>query len=293
MTLIETAPGVVLGVTVTGPADGPLALLLHGFPDSPATWRHLVPVLEARGYRVAVPAMRGYLPSSHDPAGNYELAALAADCDALHHALGGDERAVLIGHDWGAAVAYVALAASPERWSKGVTISVPPLAVMAAAFFTYEQLQKSWYMFFFQNPLADFVVPTDNLSFIDRLWADWSPGYDATNDLSAVKQALATPEALGAALGYYRAMFTGNALSQANPLLAPYVAAGATNPTQPVLYLHGREDGCIGAAAVADTPAHLSAASSMTFIEGAGHFVQLEAPDVVSSLIVSWLTPIA
>jgi pimeloyl-ACP methyl ester carboxylesterase len=234
--------------------------------------------------------MRGYRPSTPDPAGNYELAALARDCDAVHEALGGDERAVLIGHDWGAAVAYVALAASPHRWTRAVTMAVPPLGSMSAAFIgNYDQLQKSWYMFFFQNPLADFVVPANDLAFIDRLWADWSPNFSDPDHLATVKDALGSPEALTAALGYYRAMFAGGTRSAADDTLAPYVAASLAAPTQPVLYLHGADDGCIGIEVAETALAHLSSDSAMVSIPGAGHFVHLEAPENVHARIAAWL----
>jgi pimeloyl-ACP methyl ester carboxylesterase len=287
--LLTTRSQVQLDVTVSGPSQGPLALLLHGFPDAPFTWRYLVPELEAAGFRVAVPAMRGYLPSSGDPTGNYELPALAADCDDIYEQLGGDGRAVLIGHDWGAAIAYVALAASPQRWARGVTMAVPPLPVMAQAFFTFDQLQRSWYMFFFQNALANFVVPADNLAFLDRLWQDWSPAYHDDAHLRAVKEALATPEALQAALGYYRAMFGGNVLSASREDLAPYVAAASATPTQPVLYLHGAEDGCIGADSVGATLSHLAPGSTMHTLANAGHFLHVEAPAEVNALVTRWL----
>ena len=80
------------------------------------------------------------------------------DAIALHEALGGDDDAVLIGHDWGALAAYGAAGHAPERWRRVVAAAVPPPATVAKAFFSYDQLQRSWYMFFFQSPLADMAV---------------------------------------------------------------------------------------------------------------------------------------
>ena len=84
------------GVLEAGPPDGPLALLLHGFPDTARTWRHLLPALAGDGYHAVAPFVRGFHPSAVPTDGCYQLGALVADVTALHEALGGDERAVLV-----------------------------------------------------------------------------------------------------------------------------------------------------------------------------------------------------
>ena len=150
--------------------------------------------------------MRGYAPTEVPADGRYQTGVLALDACELHEALGGDGDAVIIGHDWGAMATYGAAAWQPERWRRVVTAAVPPAnSVRVAAFFSYDQLKRSWYMFFFQHPLAEMAVQMDDLAFIDRLWADWSPGYDASEDLAHVKDCLRDPANLTAALGYYRA----------------------------------------------------------------------------------------
>ena len=269
-----------------GPAEGPLALLLHGFPDTHHTWRHLVGPLADAGYHVIAPAMRGYAPSDVPADGRYQTAALSLDAVALTEAFGGDDRAVLIGHDWGAVAAYGAAAYSPQTWSKMVTMAVPPTASVAEAFMRYDQLQRSWYMFFFQNALSDFVVPMDDLAFIARLWQDWSPGYDAAVDVDHVRAALGEPERIAAALGYYRAMF--------DPTLHdPHLqeaqdALGLATPI-PTLYLHGADDGCFGLDSIGDPLSTLPAGSEVQVIDDAGHFLQLEQPAAVAAAVLSFL----
>jgi len=115
---------------------GPLALCLHGFPDSPWTWRHLLPELAAAGFRAVAPYMRGYAPTAVPDDANYYPAALSADACALHEALGGDGDAVLIGHDWGAAAVWGA-AADAERWRRLVAMSVPHLVSLAGLLGSY------------------------------------------------------------------------------------------------------------------------------------------------------------
>lgn len=266
---------------------GPLALCLHGFPDSAWGWRHLLPALADAGYHAVAPFQRGYAPTEVPDDGRYQTGVLALDACGLHEALGGGEDAVIIGHDWGAAATYGAAAWEPELWRKVVTLAVPPAAALAAGFLTFDQLRRSWYMFFFQHPLADMVVTMDDLAFVDRLWSDWSPGYDATEDLAHVKDCLREPANLTAALGYYRATLgTG----YQDPALDDLQAATAEPTPQPTLYLHGRDDGCVGAELVEGVEALLAAPGSQAIVvDDAGHFLHLERPDEVNRLIVDFL----
>jgi pimeloyl-ACP methyl ester carboxylesterase len=232
--------------------------------------------------------MRGYAPTSLAPDGRYPMGALVADVVALHEVLGGGSDAALIGHDWGAVAAYGAAAYAPERFRKIVAGAVPPTVSFMQALFTFRQLKRSWYIFFFQSPLADGVVGADDLAFVEGLWADWSPGYDASFDLAKVKEAIGTPRRLGAALAYYRSMFDP---SQEIPGLEAQQSSPLQNVPQPTLYYHGAEDGCVGAEAV--TPAILDfvgPGSEIMMIEGAGHFAHVERPDVVNSKILDWLS---
>jgi pimeloyl-ACP methyl ester carboxylesterase len=267
--------------------DGPLALCLHGFPDTAWGWRHLLPALADAGYRAVAPFMRGYAPSGLAPDGVYQTGALASDACALHDVLGGDGDAVIIGHDWGAPATYGAACLEPGRWRKVVGAAVPPGGAVGRAFLDYDQLRRSWYMFFFQHPLSDIVVPLADLAFIDRLWADWSPGYDASEDLPRVKDALRDPANLAAALGYYRATLGDGPKS---PEYDAAQAATGQMPTQPLLYLQGLDDGCIGADVSAGVEASFTSdGSRLVMVDGAGHFLHLERPELVNALILDFL----
>ncbi len=268
----------------------PLALCLHGFPDSTYSFRHLMPELAAAGYRPVAPFQRGYAPTEVPADGRYQTGVLGLDANALHEALGGDARAVIIGHDWGAPATYCAVNAAPERWAKVVGMAVPPGGVMAQAMFDSQQVKRSWYMFFFQHFLADMVLPLNNLAFIDMLWADWSPGLDATEDLAHVKAALGQQPNLTAALGYYRAAL-GDGYK--DPALDGVQAAGGQPIAAPMLYLHGAEDGCIGVEFAATGAAAMTHPSSNVSVVGnAGHFLQVDQPQVVNRLILDFLAAI-
>jgi pimeloyl-ACP methyl ester carboxylesterase len=282
-----SANGIDFDYFSDGPDDGPLALCLHGFPDTAHTWRHLLPRLADAGYHAVAPFMRGYAPSSTAGDGRYDTGTLALDACRLHEALGGSDDAVLIGHDWGSFATYGAGATEPERWRRLVTSAVAPQGSMGEGFFSFDQLRRSWYVFFFQSPLADYAVAMDDFTFIERLWADWSPGYEASWDAARVKASLAAPDNLSAAIGYYRAMFSG---PPADPAAAAAQAAGGTVPPQPTLYLHGADDGCMGLDTIGPVTEFLAPGSEMAVIEGAGHFLHLERPDEVNDRIIGFIT---
>ena len=267
---------------------GKLALLLHGFPDTAQTWRHLMPELADMGYRVIAPFMRGYAPSAVPSDGCYQTAMLARDANALHENLGGDSEAIIIGHDWGAPSCYGAAIDAPTRWRKVIGMAVPPTAALGMAFVqNLEQIKKSWYMFFFQHGLADLVVGANNHAFIEMLWRDWSPGYDASFDLESIRKSLADPKNLQAALGYYRATLGDGYRDPQLSELQNQMASGV--PTQPLLYLHGANDGCIGVDVVEAAKKIAPANVKFEVVAAAGHFLQLEQPKVVNKLICDFL----
>lgn len=195
-----------------GPAGAPVALCLHGFPDTAYGWRKVAPRLAESGWHVVAPFMRGYAPSSIPADGSYHVGALMHDALRVRSAAGGTERDVIIGHDWGA-IAATGLAAMPDSpFAKAVIMSVPPSAAFRPLGRVPErgrllrelphQLLRSWYILYFQLPWlpersASWVVPL--------LWRRWSPGYHAEEDLRHVDAAIGTPEGRRAALGPYRA----------------------------------------------------------------------------------------
>jgi len=267
--------------------SGPLAICLHGFPDSAHSWRHLLPQLAQAGFRAVAPWTRGYAPSGLAPDGLYQAGVRGRDACLLHEALDGDGDAVIIGHDFGAGAANIAATMEPERWCKAVMMAVPPRGRMTAAFFEYDQIRRSSYMFFFQHSLSEMVLPHNDWEFIRRLWSDWSPGLDSDVDVSHFIDAVTPPDHLDAVLSYYRASFQGDRRS---PEFAPWDDAGKDGPPQPTLYLHGRNDGCIGVALTEGLEDELSPGSKVVVFDNIGHFMQLEDPDLVNNTILKFLS---
>ena len=287
MTTLELdLPHVRLSALTWGPDDGPLALLLHGFPDTAHTWRHLGPALAEDGWRVVAPFTRGYAPSAVPDDHRYDVGALMADAVAVHGRLGAGRDAVLVGHDWGALTANALAAHRDSPYARVVSMAVPPIPSMRATTSLRQlpaQLRRSWYIGFNQLPFLPERV-TDAL--VAKLWRDWSPGYDATTDLAHVREALAEPAHRSAAFGYYRAA--------ARPFRLPreyrrWQAAVTAAPTTPLLYLHGRDDGCLGVDLAEGTGETLPAGSAMHVVDGAGHFLHVERPDEVDALVREFL----
>ena len=267
--------------------DGPLAICLHGFPDSAHTWRHLLPRLADAGFRAVAPFLRGYAPTEVPSDGRFQTAASAMDALALRDALGGGPDSVIIGHDWGAVITHISANVRPDAFAKVVTMAVPPGNAVGVAFLSnLAQIKRSWYMFFFQHPFADFVVGANDLAYIDMLWADWSPGFDATEELELLKPSLRDPANLQAALGFYRATLGAG---YNDPALQSAQDMSSTIPPQPLLYIHGRTDGCMGSEVAEFAAAELTPNARARFIDGAGHFMHLEKSAEVNDIILSFL----
>lgn len=275
-------PQVSLSALTWGPPEGPLAVLLHGFPDTAHTWRHLGPALAEDGYRVVAPFLRGYAPSDVPSDGSGAVAALVSDVLGIHHELGGGTDAVLVGHDWGA-IATNALAAHEDNpFAKIVVMAVPPFGSVRsgkAVRALPRQLRNSWYIAFNRLP---FLPELSYARLVRKLWRDWSPGYDAGEDLPHVLAALADPAHRRTVIGYYRAL-----VSPFGPPAAyrRWKGAEMLDPRVPLLYLHGADDGCMDARIAALAEPGLPPGSTFAMVPAAGHFLQLEQPEAVNALV--------
>jgi pimeloyl-ACP methyl ester carboxylesterase len=287
-------PSVSLRALTWGPADAPIALCLHGFPDTAFGWRSVVPLLVESGWRVVAPFMRGYAPSSIPVDGSYHVGALMDDALQVLDAAGPTGHDVVIGHDWGAMTA-AGLAALPDTpFAKSVIMSVPPFAAyqpwgrapdqIRLLAQIPRQLLRSWYIMYFQLPWlpelsASRVVP--------MLWRQWSPGYDDVDeDVRLVEDAIGAPANWRAAITMYRQNFRGTTPPEQ---YAEFHSLFMTQPALPFLYLHGDDDGCMAPDYIAWVERILPPGGEAFVVEGAGHFLQLEQPEVVGGHIVDFI----
>ena len=272
--------GVHLHVTQTGPQRGPLAILLHGFPEFWYGWRGQIPSLAAAGYRVWAPDQRGY-NLSDKPRGMvaYNLDMLAADVVGLVDA-SGQERASLIGHDWGGAVAWWVAAKYPQRLERLVVINCPHGAVLRRHLRrSLAQQRRSWYMFFFQVPwLPEVVLRRANWRLLVRMLKEsGTPQAFTATDLELYRRAWSQPGAVTAMLNWYRAML------QVPPEPAP------RRPIEvPTLLIWGQQDKFLGQD-MAQPSIDLCSAGRLVFVPDATHWVHLEQPDRVNTMLKEFL----
>jgi pimeloyl-ACP methyl ester carboxylesterase len=271
--------------------EGPLVLLLHGFPDTPHTFRDLMPALAEAGYRAVAPWMRGYAPTEIPADRNYQVVSLARDAAAILESQGAEQReqAVLVGSDWGATAAFVASILVPEKVRKLSMWSIPhPAQFLMGLSGSYVQSKRSWYMYFFQLPFAEQAVRNGDFKFLEMLWRDWSPGFEPPGDLLAhARDAFREEEHLEAALGYYRALF--DPAHQDPDLSKLQDELAARTPACPTQALFGARDGCIGAEISEGMEAFFPAGLERHVLPAAGHFLHLEAPEEVARLLLAFL----
>lgn len=249
---------------------------LHGFPDSPENWLKIAHEIAKYNYRVILPFLPGYFPSSATFK-SYFIKDVALEIKGLIKFLK-LENVSLVGHDWGALICYELCSTLDQEINKICTLSVPPLIVMTSAFTNYNQLKLSWYMFFFQLQIADFIIPLNDFNFIKNLYKDWSISFNEqaiTNAINCIKN----PGNLTSALSYYREIFKPENLA----------LLGQDKLNKPLLYLHGQNDGCISIQSVKDILTFLPDGSIFKVIENAGHFLNLDCPEIVIANLINYL----
>jgi pimeloyl-ACP methyl ester carboxylesterase len=275
-----TTNGIRLHVVQSGPATGPLVLLLHGFPEFWYGWRHQLTHLANAGYRVWAPDQRGYNRSDKPPGiAAYRLELLAADVLGLIEAAG-QEKARIVGHDWGGVVTWWIASHASHRLERAVVINAPHGAVMRRHLRSCpSQWLRSWYVGFFQLPwLPELVSRMDHWRLLVRALQESSrPGTFTTTDLEQYRQAWARPQAYRAMLNWYRAIVQK---PPDLPVYGPIIV--------PILLIWGAQDVFLGR-----RMAHLSIAlcpeGQLAIFEEGSHWVHHEEPARVNVLIDRFL----
>lgn len=270
--------------------QGPIVLCLHGFPDHRRSYRLQMSALAMAGFRAVAPSLRGYEPSSQPLDDDYHVVRMAEDVIAWIDALGAS-RVHLVGHDWGAIIAYAAAALAPERLLSLTTLSVPDLGGLLrhqGLRILPRQWRRSWYILFFQLPwLPDAALQLRDSALVDKLWHDWSPGWSPpASELEIVKTALSKPGVRAAALSYYRSLFSLG--REGRQTLALHLRSIET----PTLAITGAQDGCMDTTLYEDSmhANDFSGGLRIERIASAGHFPHQERPDEVNRLLLEWLT---
>jgi pimeloyl-ACP methyl ester carboxylesterase len=281
--------GVRLHVVEAG--SGPLVVLLHGFPEFWYSWRHQIPALADAGFRVAAPDMRGY-NLSDKPRGlaAYSGEALAGDVRGLIEGLG-EERAHVVGHDWGGQVAWETAMRHPDRVERLAILNVPHPVRMLEGMRTLRQLRRSWYIFFFQLPLVpeaalragDFAAPRRVLRR-DPV----SPAAFGDEDIERFVEAWSQPGALTAMLAYYRAAVRSPAAIR-GVLGRGDGASGVRVVEAPTLVIWGECDTALGSELAEPPRRWVPNLVGVERLPDASHWLQNDAPERVNRLLVDFL----
>jgi pimeloyl-ACP methyl ester carboxylesterase len=265
-----------LGFEVSEEGVGTPVVLLHGFPDTSALWRHQVAALTAAGFRTIAPDMRGRGRSDRPPeVADYALTKIVGDVTGIMDELG-VQRAHVVGHDWGAAVAWLVAMLAPNRVDHLVAVSVG--APGAAGPPTLEALQKSWYriLFLFDGVAEDLAQRNDWYLMREMLQG-------GGEDFDVYISNLSPPGALTAGLNWYRANLPVDRIiaSGSAPHLPPV--------TVPTMGVFGTGDLYLTEDAMVRSASKVTGPWRYERLEGVGHFIPLEAPDRLNELLLDFL----
>ena len=278
--MVEVEPNVRLHCVEAGAASGPLVVLLHGFPEFWYSWRRQIPPLAAAGFHVLALDMRGY-NLSDKPRGvrAYTTDVLARDVARVLDACGA-ERASVVGHDWGAGVAWSFAMLYPQRLERLAILNVPHPLRFRTGLRTLRQLRKSWYIFFFQLPwLPELLARAGKYAYLRRgLGGGTRPGAFPPEDIERYVEAIAQPGALTASINYYRALirYGLRSMRQLRRIDAP------------VLVIWGERDRYLGRELAQPHVAWVPHVH-VERLSDAGHWVQNEQPDRVNELLLTFL----
>jgi pimeloyl-ACP methyl ester carboxylesterase len=262
--------------------EGPLVVLLHGFPEFWYGWRLQIQPLAAAGFHVVAPDMRGYnLSSKPDGAPAYDSALLAADIRGLIHERGASS-ALLVGHDWGGSVAWVTAMNHPEVVDRLAILNAAHPRKLSQGLHHPGQLRKSWYFFFFDLPeLPEAVVHADHWRFFRHFLRDADPAY-TTEEMDRYIEAWAQPGAATAMIDYYRR-------SVRTP---PKKAEAALRPIKaPTLVIWGQDDRFLGEELAEPEHDDVPNLDRVERLEGASHWVHHDRADRVNQLLIDFFAP--
>ena len=264
-----------------------LALCLHGFPEHAHAWRHQLPLLARLGYRAWAPCLRGYGGSSRPSrVEDYQMDRLTADVVGLIDAAGA-RSTVLIGHDWGGAIAWATAIGRLRPLDRLIILNAPHPALFVAGLFRWPQVRRSWYIFAFQLPVVpELLLRRRGARAIARVFRRMA--VDKTRfpaeALEVYRRQALEPGALTAMINYYRAN------------RALFRQTRASNPRQPqtrtievpTLMIWGEADTALGKELTYGTQ-RLVTDLTVRYLPGVSHWVQQEAPELVNELIETWL----
>jgi pimeloyl-ACP methyl ester carboxylesterase len=290
---LERAQTPVLDVAFErgGPRDGPVALLLHGWPDDVHTWDRVAPALQAMGFQTIVPYLRAYGPTrfrSAETMRSGQLSALGQDVLEFADALGLGRFAV-VGHDWGARAAYIAAAVAPERVTHCVAVSVGWGTNDPDQELSLKQARNYWYHWYFMLERGARLIREDRRRVTHYIWETWGPpGWFSQADFDATAPSFDNPDWAEVVLHSYRHRW---GLAEGDPGYAELEARLHPAPriTVPTLMIHGGADPANDPSTSADREGLFAGPYQRLVLDGVGHFPSREAPEAVVRALEAFL----
>jgi len=288
--LIAQTQQLLIGYEVQGPVGGPPLLLLHGWPDDVRTWDAVATPLASAGWRTVAPYLRGFGPTRFWDSSVPRTAqptAMAQDAIDLLDSLE-LERVTVVGHDWGARIAYTLAALWPERVERLITLAnIYETGMTPGSQLNYSQQQAFWYQWFFGSERGREALQDNSRELCQYLWKTWSPAWDFTpEEFARTAASWDNPDWVEITLHSYRVRW-GNApidpqwvekeerLKEHPPIFAP------------TIHFQGEIDGAVLADALKDQSASYVGPYRSHILPGVGHFIQRERPEVVLDTLLS------
>ncbi len=269
--------------------QGPMVLLIHGYPDNAYSWEHQIRHLAAAGYRVIAPFTRGYLPTKTKPGSYFDRATLAKDMVGFIDKLNGGNPVFLVGQDWGAAISYGILGAFPEKISRAMVLAVPhPVEINRTLKKSPRHCIRSFHWFLFQLPwLPERLIRWTNGGFLSFLWNIWSPDFKDQAHVDQITNAMLNGQSIEDTLAYYRAAIQNKYRDPANAEIFARLNDKIKVPTRVLCGQQDMRKEMLPRAADLFEP---SAQYQWQLIENSGHFLHREQPDTVNQEIVNWIS---
>jgi pimeloyl-ACP methyl ester carboxylesterase len=271
--------------------QGPMVLLIHGYPDNAYSWESQIRFLTTAGFRVIAPFTRGYAPTKTQQGSFYDRASLVVDMVSIIDQLNDGEPVYLVGQDWGAAISYGILGAFPEKVSRAMVLAIPhPVEVQRTLKKSLRHCIRSFHWFLFQIPwLPERVIRGSKGRFLSFLWKLWSPDFNDSKHVNYISKSMLEGRGIEDTLAYYRSAMQKK---YRDPKYTQVFNRLNNTIKVPTRVLCGQQDMRKEMLPRAADCFDVKAEYQWSLVNNAGHFLHREQPKIVNDEILKWLIPV-
>jgi pimeloyl-ACP methyl ester carboxylesterase len=271
--------------------QGPMVLLIHGYPDNAYSWESQIRFLTKAGFRVIAPFTRGYAPTKTQQGSFYDRASLVVDMVSIIDQLNDGEPVYLVGQDWGAAISYGILGAFPEKVARAMVLAIPhPVEVQRTLKKSLRHCIRSFHWFLFQIPwLPERIIRGSKGRFLSFLWKLWSPNFNDSKHVETIRKSMLEGYGIEDTLAYYRSAMQKKYRDPKHTHVFNRLNNKITVPTR---VLCGQQDMRKEMLPRAADCFAKKAEYQWSLVNNAGHFLHREQPKIVNDEILKWLIPV-